>query len=98
MIDAGMRRIVARPAAGRPMKRCLVLSMQLASRVEPARPPESNLVLAGGLPPGLTQRMGRASMGHNDAKAPEAWLSAGEGRRSGWGVRFGVPGSHPHGF
>ena len=23
-------------------------------------------------------------MGHNDAKAPEAWLSACEGRRSGW--------------
>lgn len=37
-------------------------------------------------------------MGHNDAKAPEAWLSACEGRRSGWGVRFGVPGPHAHGF
>jgi hypothetical protein len=36
-------------------------------------------------------------MGHNDAKAPEAWPSADEGRRSGWGVRFGVPGPHPHG-
>jgi hypothetical protein len=37
-------------------------------------------------------------MGHNDAKAPEAWLSACEGRTSGWGVRFGVPGPHPYGF
>jgi hypothetical protein len=37
-------------------------------------------------------------MGHNDAKAPEAWLAAGEGMRSGWGVRFGVPGPLSHGL
>jgi len=37
-------------------------------------------------------------MGHNDPKVPEAWLSACEGRRSGWGVHFGVPGPPPHGF
>jgi len=72
----------------------------VAARVEYRREGSSqtarvHLVTTGGLAPGLMRRMGRASVGHNDAKAPGAWLSACEGRRSGWGVRFGVPGPHP---